>query len=261
MGVLDRLLLPVAALKVAVARPAELFDRWEARQENKRQLSSPRQAEEVSPNRTDALGAAHELLEVTDCTTCPDEIADLERTLPPESYRGHFFDGGETLTRLLWAVVRHRQPQRVVETGVARGVSSAFVLKALELNGSGHLWSIDLPPLTASAQVEVGSAVPRDVRHRWTLILGASRRHLPPLLEELDTVDVFIHDGLHTPETMTLEFHQVWPYLQASNAGGVLVADDASANQAFVNFARRVGHTSLLVGEEDKETAVGLVRT
>lgn len=257
MGILDRLLLPVAVLKVAVTRPAELFDRWEARQENKRQSKDPSPPQAGLPVRPDALAAAHEVVGVSACSACSEEIAELESALPTESYKGHFFDAGETLTRILWVIIRHRQPARVVETGVARGVSSAFLLKALELNGKGHLWSIDLPPLTSSAQVEVGSAIPKDVRHRWTLVLGASRRHLPPLLEELETIDVFIHDGLHTPETMTLEFHYAWPYLQS---GGVLVADDANANQAFVEFAHRVGRDPVLVVEQGKDSQVGLLQ-
>ena len=37
--------------------------------------------------------------------------------------------------------------RKVVETGVAHGVTSRFILEALERNGRGFLWSIDLPPL------------------------------------------------------------------------------------------------------------------
>jgi len=46
---------------------------------------------------------------------------------------------------LLYALVRVFQPEVVVETGVGPGGSSAFILNALERNGFGHLYSIDLP--------------------------------------------------------------------------------------------------------------------
>ena len=50
------------------------------------------------------------------------------------------------LARLL-PVCRLLEPQVVLETGVAYGVSSAFILRALEENGHGILHSVDLPPL------------------------------------------------------------------------------------------------------------------
>ena len=50
--------------------------------------------------------------------------------------------------RLCYLACRLVEPAVVVETGVAYGVSSAYVLRALETNGRGTLHSIDLPPLT-----------------------------------------------------------------------------------------------------------------
>lgn len=47
---------------------------------------------------------------------------------------------------VLYALVRILQPRVAIETGVAEGVSSAFFLQALEDNGDGQLYSIDLPP-------------------------------------------------------------------------------------------------------------------
>jgi hypothetical protein len=37
------------------------------------------------------------------------------------------------------------ETEKVVETGVAHGVTSRFILEALSRNGDSHLWSIDLP--------------------------------------------------------------------------------------------------------------------
>lgn len=256
-GLVDRLLLPVSMLRIAITQPGEFVDRLDGKRENERQNARGRLSSETTPpNRSDALDAAHEVLGIVDCSACVEEVSKAEKSLLGGAYSRHQFDGGQTLVRVLWAVIRHRQPEYVVETGVARGVSSAFVLEALERNGSGNLWSIDLPPIRSSAQVDVGGAVPDRLRHRWTYLRGASRRRLPPLLDKLDGVDVFIHDGLHTPETMTWEFHHVWPYLKS---GDVIVADDANVNQAFVKFANRVGRTPLLVAEQEKDAAVGLV--
>jgi hypothetical protein len=47
----------------------------------------------------------------------------------------------------IYAVVRILKPRAMVETGVANGKSSALILRALERNGSGRLYSVDLPTL------------------------------------------------------------------------------------------------------------------
>lgn len=41
-------------------------------------------------------------------------------------------------------LVRILRPTVVIETGVANGISSAFILKALDKNNEGMLYSIDL---------------------------------------------------------------------------------------------------------------------
>jgi len=46
---------------------------------------------------------------------------------------------------ILYVIVRLLKPEKVVETGVAAGVSSAFILEAMDDNGIGTLYSIDLP--------------------------------------------------------------------------------------------------------------------
>src|SRR5947207_15097922 len=45
----------------------------------------------------------------------------------------------------LYAVVRAFKPEVIVETGVASGISSAHILRALAATGSGPLYSFDLP--------------------------------------------------------------------------------------------------------------------
>src|SRR4051812_6926009 len=73
---------------------------------------------------------------------------------------GTFHNADFALSRLCYAVCRARKPRVVVETGVAFGVTTAFILKALEQNGSGELHSVDLPPLGRAAEKQVGSLVP-----------------------------------------------------------------------------------------------------
>src|SRR6266403_4839363 len=47
--------------------------------------------------------------------------------------------------RDLYVICRALEPEVVIETGVASGLSSAYILKALSDNVRGRLYSVDLP--------------------------------------------------------------------------------------------------------------------
>src|SRR5918995_2668279 len=133
------------------------------------------------------------------------------------------------LARCCYLMCRLLEPAVVVETGVAYGVSSAFILRALEENGRGVLHSVDLPPLRREYERFWGVAVDGALKGRWRLHRGSSARVLPRLLDELETVDLFVHDSLHTYLTMRREFEAIWPRLRT---GGALLADDIERNRA-----------------------------
>ena len=154
------------------------------------------------------------------------------------------------LARWCYLVCRLLEPAVVVETGVAYGVSSAFILRALEENGRGALHSVDLPPLRREADRFWGIAVPGDLRDRWNLYRGPSSRLLPRLLRETGPVDLFVHDSLHTRRNMRREFEAAWPCLRK---GGVILADDVERNDAFGGLRRRSPALWRVV--EDREEA------
>ncbi len=154
----------------------------------------------------------------------------------PESFQW-WNDGDAGLVRAIWCLTRHLKPQTVVETGVAHGVTSRVILEALKRNGSGHLWSIDLPPLERSWREQIGAAVSADHSDRWTYIKGSSRRHLPALLSDLGQIDLFIHDSLHSERNVRFELDRTWPSLAPK---GAIVVDDVDANWGFRSFTRTV---------------------
>jgi predicted O-methyltransferase YrrM len=253
--------LAFGTARLAVTRPLELVDRLESWREYKRgerrhSIGENPTGAAAALSQADAFDAVHNLLGLATCDTYDEEIQAISSEVTARLPEAHHHDGGDMLARTLWILTRHLKPLRIVEIGVARGISSAFMLDALDKNGSGHLWSIDLPPIRR-ANGFTGSAVPDRLRNRWTYILASSRRALPPLLFELGAIDMFLHDGLHTPETMTFEFHHVWPYLAKK---GALVSDDVQSNSAFVDFARRIGRQPLLMTEAEKGTVIGLLK-
>jgi predicted O-methyltransferase YrrM len=159
-------------------------------------------------------------------------------------YFGGWNDGEPEMVRAVWCLVRHLRPAKVVETGVARGVTSRFILEALERNGAGHLWSIDLPPpLDPELNAQVGAAVDDRCRHRWSYIRGSSRRHLPRLLASLGQIDLFVHDSIHTDYNTEFELRQAW---RALGPGGAVVVDDIDLNWGMHSFMQSFSdHVSL----------------
>jgi hypothetical protein len=152
----------------------------------------------------------------------------------PQSFGG-WNDGDAGLVRAVSCVARHLRPSHVVETGVAHGVTSRFILEALDSNRSGHLWSIDLPPLDPVLRARVGIAVDHRCPERWSYISGSSRRRLPALLASLDHIDLFIHDSLHSERNVRFELDRAWPLIPH---GGVIIVDDIDANDGFHSFTR-----------------------
>ena len=150
----------------------------------------------------------------------------------PESFKG-WNDGDAGFVRAIWYLVRRLKPKHVIETGVAHGVTSRFILEALEKNGSGHLWSIDRPPMEREWKSQIGIAVDGHFQHRWSYILGSSRRRLPGLLSQLGNIDLFVHDSLHSERNVRFEMDRAWAALRP---GGAIVVDDIDVNRGFHSF-------------------------
>jgi predicted O-methyltransferase YrrM len=150
-------------------------------------------------------------------------------------------ESSEEGKKLLYLAVRVLRPRLVVETGPFNGASSTFLLHALEANGGdGRLVSFDVPDARDALGVPIPAGrepawlVPRELRHRFELVLGDTRRTLRPRLEG-ETVDLFFHDSLHTTRHMLFEFRSAWRRLRS---GGVLVSDDVFWNPAFWLFTQ-----------------------
>ncbi len=167
--------------------------------------------------------------------------------------------GRAELLDIVGAAVSITRPEVVVETGVGSGLTTAVTLAAMRRNWRGHLYSVDLPSLHVNAQEFVGRAVPAELRGRWTLVAGPSRRVLPRLVESVAPLDISIHDADHTYRSQLDEYATAWPRLRE---GGLLISDDV-ANPAFMDFAARVGARPYLVAGgsgRHQESAVGLMR-
>jgi predicted O-methyltransferase YrrM len=161
-----------------------------------------------------------------------------------------------TLARTCYLLARAMRPDVVLETGVAFGVTTAFLLKALEQNRRGVLHSIDRPPAGAAADRWVGALVPAELRGHWTLHRGASLRVMPGLLPRIGSLGLFVHDSRHTYRNILGELECVERHLAP---GAVVLADDVERNVAFERWtARRNVRFKGVVAESEKQGLLGI---
>ena len=57
-------------------------------------------------------------------------------------------------------------------------------------------------------------------------------------MKELQWIDAFLHDSLHTYDNMMFEYRAAWPHLKDA---GLLLSHDVGRHTAFFDFARDVG--------------------
>ena len=146
---------------------------------------------------------------------------------------GQFHNADLSLAKTCYFVCKILKPMIVVETGVGHGVTSAFILQALNENGKGTLHSIDLPPLGKGSDSYVGCLIPEELKTNWYLHRGTAKQVLPKILHELGYLDIFVHDSLHTYKNMTFEFTIASRYLSKP---GFIISDDMEANLAFAEL-------------------------
>ena len=147
----------------------------------------------------------------------------------------------------LYALVRLTKPKTLVESGVASGVSSAFMLLGARDNGRGTLHSIDLPvhrrakrgnePWAIPPGHSTGWAVPSGLRRRWDLRLGRSEVLLEPLLDEVGTLDFYCHDSPVDSEHFEFEMKAITGHL---GPGSLVIADNTDWG-VFEETAHSVG--------------------
>ncbi len=143
---------------------------------------------------------------------------------------------------LLYLAVRAARPERVVETGVRPGYSTAWILAALDARGRGELVSLGPGPTAGRSsgvqQVTVGQLVPPTLRSRWTLALGNSEERLREILASSRAVDLFLYDNGPDAARARFELRAAW---DALSPRGILLAHRVDASPAWAEFCQRQG--------------------
>jgi predicted O-methyltransferase YrrM len=143
---------------------------------------------------------------------------------------------------LLYLLVRAAKPERVVETGVRPGYTTAWILAALDASARGELVSLGPGPgigrVSAVQHTSVGQLVAPSLRARWTLALGNSEERLRDILASTSSIDLFLYDNGPDVARARFELRAAWDVLSPR---GILLAHRIDASPAWAEFCERQG--------------------
>jgi predicted O-methyltransferase YrrM len=148
------------------------------------------------------------------------------------------------LFSLLYALVKSKKPQLLVETGVANGVSTSAIMSALdEDNSFGSLSSFDILPETKDAYLGKG---------KWSFhLLDKKRTHkqLSAAVRNSPLVDIWLHDSNHGYRWQKFEYLLA---LSRLKEGGILISDDIDASPAWGELAKSHFKESYIIFDSRK---------
>ena len=100
---------------------------------------------------------------------------------------------------LLYFIVRKFKPVNILETGVAIGYSSCFILAGIEKNSIGKLFSSDFHFLGVKDSKKYIGFLPiqLDFCKNWTLLTEGDEYNIPKFLDKIgkDKIDLFHYDS------------------------------------------------------------------
>lgn len=252
---------PLFTLRLALRRPRVLADYVRLSRSSRRAVPPP----PPWPGSGDVLSVADGLRQLavllgpSHAGPAHEHLAGVARAGAAHAAPGRESMAGDAaLGEIAYAVVRGLRPAAVIETGVATGVATSYILAALADNGAGELHSIDLPPIAWVPEGRVGAAVPVPLKDRWHYHWGSSRRLLPSVLQDTGRGGsrVFLHDSDHSYENMRWEIESAWAALAP---GDVLLCDDAHFHAGFADAAAAVGAAPLWIAQPEQGGVTGLI--
>lgn len=150
----------------------------------------------------------------------------------------------QNLFSLLYSLVCAKNPNLVVETGVANGISTNAIMNALEHSkNSGALHSFDVLSETSKAYKGNGN---------WQFhLLSAvkTHTHLKNKIQSLPKLDIWLHDSNHGYRWQKFEYLLA---MRSLKKGGLLISDDIDASPAWAELAGSVFRKSYIIFDSRK---------
>lgn len=132
--------------------------------------------------------------------------------------------------QVLYTLVRHLKPDKVVEIGSWGGCSAAHLALAVKANGKGHVCSVDNASETS---FEPGYLLPGELKPYVTLIRANGQDYLKE--QDDGSIGLLFEDANHTT-VLVKELVELG--LKKCEAGGIIVNHDAARQFAYDGSGR-----------------------
>ena len=138
--------------------------------------------------------------------------------------------------RVAWyALIRIYKPKVIVETGTDKGIGSLLIQKALEKNGYGILYTLDIDRHS-------GSMFDESDLKKVRFLIGDSIESI----KSINDVDLFIHDSDHSDEHERNEYLAVSPKL-TQNA--LVISDNSHVTDVLFNWSKENNRNFIFIKE------------
>ena len=147
-----------------------------------------------------------------------------------------FAMGGGGHYLLLYFLVRRIKPEVVVETGVSSGFSTQAILKAMQINGKGKLYSSDFPFFRVkNPEKYIGILVDDDLKSNWYLNVEGDRIALPEICKMVHHIDIFHYDSDKSYKGREFAYKTIKSKLDEKS---LVIFDDIHNNSHFYDYVR-----------------------
>ncbi len=138
----------------------------------------------------------------------------------------------------------------IIETGVANGITTNAIVKALEESGAhGELNSFDVLPETNKAYLGEGN---------WNFhLLKATNTHnqMKSVVSSLPKIDVWVHDSNHCYRWQKFEYLLALSVLKQN---GILISDYIDASSAWGELAKTHFRKSYIIFDSRKFIGIAI---
>ena len=156
----------------------------------------------------------------------------------------------EQLFILLYSLIKANKSKLIIETGVANGITTNAIMKALEESGGdGELNSFDVLPETSKAYLGGGN---------WNFYLLKGKKvhkQINSEVSSLQNVDIWVHDSNHGYRWQKFEYLLA---LSVLNKNGILISDDIDASSAWGELAKTHFRKSYIIFDSRKFIGIAL---
>ncbi len=149
--------------------------------------------------------------------------------------------GGGGFYPLIFFIVKYSKPKVIVETGVAAGFSSYAILKAIDENKSGKLYSSDFPYFRMPKPERfIGIVIPKYLKKHWELFIEGDDINLPIISKKINKIDIFHYDS---DKSYNGRKNSLFSLKKNINSDTIIIMDDIQDNSFFYDYVMKLDNS------------------